>query len=147
MSEAERPEPTRRSLLHWLVGGGMAAWAAAVAAPVVPYLWPAARRGATARSASAGPVGEFAVGSAKVIAGQTGPILVLRLAQDRFKAFSAVCTHLGCIVKWDEATQHIRCPCHAAVFGNDGSVVSGPPPAPLAEYRVNVVAGEVKIQL
>jgi cytochrome b6-f complex iron-sulfur subunit len=69
-------------------------------------------------------------------------VAVIRTA-DGFRAFSAVCTHLGCIVHWNQAERVFECPCHAAAFDAAGQVVSGPPPSPLPEYKVSVVQGEV----
>ena len=63
--------------------------------------------------------------------------------RDGFVAYSAVCTHLGCLVRWDGAKQEFLCPCHAAVFDRHGAVVSGPPPAPLPSYDVKEVDGRV----
>ena len=60
--------------------------------------------------------------------------VILVRSRSGYRAFSAVCPHLGCLVKWDSAGKVFRCPCHAAVFDADGKVVSGPPPAPLVEY-------------
>jgi Rieske Fe-S protein len=54
-----------------------------------------------------------------------------------WKAFSAVCTHAGCIVNYNSS---ITCPCHPGVFSPaNGSVVSGPPPSKLAEYDVQII--------
>lgn len=44
-------------------------------------------------------------------------------------ALSAVCTHLGCIVK--QKTGGFGCPCHGSEFGPDGAVLKGPAPSPL----------------
>ena len=44
-----------------------------------------------------------------------------------FRAFSAICTHLGCIVGWDAARHQIACPCHAGFFDINGRPVAGPP--------------------
>jgi cytochrome b6-f complex iron-sulfur subunit len=63
-----------------------------------------------------------------------------------FRAFSAICTHLGCIVGWDAARRQIECPCHAGFFDLNGRVVSGPPPRPLTEYGVVVVNNEVIVK-
>lgn len=54
------------------------------------------------------------------------------------KVFSAVCTHLGCKVKWEAYRNHFYCPCHQAEFDIMGNVISGPPPRPLDEFKVEV---------
>ena len=38
-------------------------------------------------------------------------------------AFSAACTHLGCIVQWQGSTQQFPCPCHGRIFDATGSPV------------------------
>jgi Rieske Fe-S protein len=55
-----------------------------------------------------------------------------------FIAMSNVCTHLGCRVRWIDDQAEFFCPCHNAVFAKDGTVVSGPPPAPLKRFEVKV---------
>lgn len=64
---------------------------------------------------------------------------------DEFTVFSAVCTHLGCGVRWDEAGNRFFCPCHGGVFDVTGKVVGGPPPRPLTRLRAKVQAGEVLV--
>jgi cytochrome b6-f complex iron-sulfur subunit len=75
------------------------------------------------------------------------PIIVIRRDESKFLAFSAKCTHLGCIVNWDDSQKTINCPCHAGVFSAEGKPVSGPPPKPLKEYKVVVVGKEVQIKM
>ena len=55
-----------------------------------------------------------------------------------FDAFTAVCTHLGCIVTTVSGGT-INCPCHGSKFSiNNGSVVNGPATSPLAPINIKV---------
>jgi len=53
---------------------------------------------------------------------------------DGFYAISAVCTHLGCIVR--QVENHYQCPCHGSRFDINGKVIRGPAPGPLKWFRV-----------
>ncbi|MBN2582189.1 MAG: Rieske 2Fe-2S domain-containing protein [Planctomycetes bacterium] len=55
----------------------------------------------------------------------------------RVRCMSAVCTHLGCLVKWDEAMQRYRCPCHGSDFMPDGTNPTGPASKPLPFFRLS----------
>jgi rieske iron-sulfur protein len=71
---------------------------------------------------------------------------------DGVAAYSAICTHLACTVRFsDEAMagapySHIHCPCHAGMFDprRGAMVISGPPPRPLPQLAIKVNSdGEV----
>lgn len=68
-----------------------------------------------------------------------------RLSQDQFKAYSVNCTHLGCPVSWIPSAYLFVCPCHGGVYYPDGRVAAGPPPLPLAEYKVRIAGQQVEI--
>lgn len=63
-----------------------------------------------------------------------------------FIAFSNICTHLSCRVRWIDDQDQFFCPCHNAVFDRNGLVVSGPPPRPLDRYQVKVEDDQIYIQ-
>jgi Rieske Fe-S protein len=54
----------------------------------------------------------------------------------KFEVFSAACTHLGCMVQWNEAEKTWDCPCHASIFSADGKVISGPAKRGLDKLKI-----------
>jgi Rieske Fe-S protein len=53
-------------------------------------------------------------------------------------ARSLLCTHFGCRVQWQAATERYKCPCHEGVFDREGRPVAGPPTRPLRLLPVEV---------
>ena len=51
-------------------------------------------------------------------------------------ALSLECTHLGCIVKWNDALRRYECPCHGGTFDESGEVLSDPPRLPLKRLKI-----------
>jgi cytochrome b6-f complex iron-sulfur subunit len=82
-------------------------------------------------------VGEIAPGQAKEITIAGKPVFVTNI-DNNYKVFSGVCTHLGCIVRWEENKSRFYCPCHQGIFSKTGEVIGGPPPRPLDEFQVEV---------
>ena len=79
---------------------------------------------------------EVPEGGGKIIDGKN--IVITQPQAGSFKAFTAVCTHQGCIVS-SVANGTIDCPCHGSKFSiKDGSVVNGPAPSPLAPVAIKV---------
>ena len=68
---------------------------------------------------------------------------VKRIKEDEVIAISAGCTHLGCIVTWNEDQQIFKCPCHDGRYDADGKVISGPPPAPLKRHKTKIEGGRI----
>ena len=136
-------KPTRRSFLDLVIAVFSAITAAALAIPALAYLWPAARGGGVERVQLEGAADMTAGQSKTIRVGSTAVVVVKD--RDGFNAFSAVCTHLGCLVTWSGEQKQFFCPCHAAVFGADGGVLSGPPPTPLVRYTVTELGDKVYI--
>ena len=65
-------------------------------------------------------------------------VVVTQPTEGDFLGFTAICTHQGCTVG-DVSDGTINCPCHGSMYYiEDGSVVGGPAPAPLASENVSV---------
>lgn len=132
-------QPSRRRFLQWLGGLTVVSTAAMVLTPIVGFLIPAA--GSAAGSGGkvlVGTTADIPAGAGKVVAMGSKPAIVVNTAQG-VKAYSAICTHLGCVVAWNDMTGLIECPCHGGQFNaSTGAVVGGPPPTPLPPITVSV---------
>jgi nitrite reductase/ring-hydroxylating ferredoxin subunit len=96
---------------------------------------PAATGGAPAASPLTSTT-DVPEGGGKIIDGQN--IVITQPQARSFKAFTAVCTHQGCIVSTVSGGT-INCPCHGSKFSiKDGSVVNGPATSPLAPIAIKV---------
>ena len=97
--------------------------------------------GAPAGGTALGLAADIPVGGGKVY--QAAQVVVTQPAAGQYKAFSAICTHVGCICN-QVAGGTINCPCHGAKFKiTDGAVVAGPATVPLAGASVTVAGGKI----
>ena len=142
----DRPLKRRGFFKYALLGFASLATAVGVFAPIIAYLWPPAQ-GANAAGGrvNVASTEDLPVGAGAVYSVSNKPVIVVS-SPDGYVALSATCTHLGCIVFWDVDRQVISCPCHEAYFNTTGAVISGPPPAPLEPYRVQVEGDQIYVE-
>jgi Rieske Fe-S protein len=69
---------------------------------------------------------EIPPGTGAIMRRGLGKIAVFRDADNGIHAFSALCPHLGCVVRWNHAEETWDCPCHGSRFTARGEVVNGP---------------------
>jgi Rieske Fe-S protein len=149
LSESRQLLPSRRALLagagvtcaamltgcttHDASSGGSTAASGGTAASAggsAPATGSAAAAGALAATS------QVPDGGGKIIDGKH--IVITQPESGSFRAFSAICTHQGCIVS-SVSKGTINCPCHGSKFSiKDGSVVNGPAPSPLASIAIKV---------
>lgn len=136
---------TRRSFLDFSIVLSLMVLAGGTIYPIIRYLWPSketSESGGTSTVSIA--LAELGVGDAVITKLLGKPIIVVR-TDNGVHVLSAVCTHLGCIVKWDKATQRLLCPCHTAIFDLRGNVTGGPAPSPLPTIEAKVVEEKIVI--
>ncbi len=138
---------SRRDALLWLTGGCLAGSGMACLGPIAGYVWGPGRALAAGGSATGPwPVGttdDLPVGSGRVVETPRGPAIIVRTGEDEVTALGAVCPHLGCLVRWKEATGEVICPCHAARFDTDGKVLGGPATSGLPRLEARIEDDEI----
>ena len=96
---------------------------------------------AGAQGSALATTSEIPVGSGKIFTSEK--IVVTQPNSGDFKAFSAVCTHMGCIVS-TISNGTIDCPCHGSQYSiSTGAVVGGPAPSPLPAQAINVTGSNI----
>ena len=133
----------RRSFLGVCLGGLGAIVAAAVSWPLFRYLAP--RSGNDTGGKVVVPTADLREGEAKFFEHAGSSAVLVRKRGGELVAFSAVCTHLGCIVQWEKDKQDFLCPCHAGHYSADGEVTAGPPPKALKKLPITISGGNVTV--
>ena len=143
--KSEKTQVTRRSFLDIIIGGAFVTTALAVVGTAIAFILPPKRTNGDGESRTeVATVEQLTVGKAIKALHHGKPVVVGNTKRGYF-ALSAVCTHLGCLVDWNEKTQQLDCPCHAAKFDTQGDVLSGPAPKPLASHETVVVSGKIYV--
>ena len=147
MNEAQNnpSSPKRREFLDYLLGTSIAATLLAIFYPIVKFMIPPTVVESAENSVVAGSVKEIAVNTGKIFKFGTKPGILVRTPAGELKAFSAVCTHLDCIVQYRPETKQIWCACHNGQYNMSGQNVGGPPPRPLEEFVVNTRGDEIVV--
>ncbi len=134
---------SRRAFVNWLLGLSGGGLLVSVLYPVLRFVSPPRIPEATTSSVEAGRTNdpELLEKGFKIVRFGADPVILVRAGDTDFRAFSATCTHLDCIVEYKPDKSLIWCNCHNGQFDLTGRNVGGPPPRPLTPFSVNVVPG------
>lgn len=139
----------RRRLMGATFGVFGVGYAGALGYPVFSYLnTPVSRAAQAAKVTQVSPEGarELPAGSALAFMFGTRPAVLIHHEDDTWSAFDAVCTHLGCTVKYEEDNRRIFCECHLGAYdARTGEPTSGPPPRALTQFKVEVHDDQVVV--
>lgn len=135
----------RRKFLNMLLGFGGIGGIVSIFYPIFSFLIPPKTAEPKVNSVKAGMSAEFPANSYKIIKFGRTPVILIKTEDNQYKAFSATCTHLECIVQYKNDTKQIWCACHNGIYDLSGRNVSGPPPRPLDVYDVKIIKEEIII--
>jgi Rieske Fe-S protein len=146
---------TRRNFIVWWMTGLLTAFAVAIVAPILVYIYPPAstskRQNKTITLSqsldslqegqgvafSAPPEFGFVMtdGGGDNYAGKISFNGFVLKVQSRLIVLSATCSHLGCTVTPNYSADKFQCPCHGSQFDLVGNVIHGPAADPLSHYH------------
>jgi len=145
-SESREGTPlSRRAWGAWLLKGGLAGLAGYAGWKIFGSGGKKEKPEPPNLTVVAATANEVQPNSAKTFTFGPHEALLIRLSGGDYRALTAVCTHMGCNVRYLPSVQQIWCPCHKGIYDVDGGVVSGPPPRPLRRYAVTVSGGEILV--
>ena len=84
-------------------------------------------------------------GKATIYVRKTDPQRDEKNSDQPYVAISTRCAHLGCPVRYIQASQPFICPCHGGVYACEGKVFGGPPVRPLDRFFTRRANGRVEI--
>jgi cytochrome b6-f complex iron-sulfur subunit len=135
-------DPSRRNFVRLAVGGAGLCYAAALSYPVYRYLSAPAEQAAVlakVKDVTLKDAHKLEPGAALMFKFGTRASMLIHHKDGKWVALDAVCTHLGCTVQYDPAANRIHCACHGGTYDpQTGANVSGPPPRPLKQYKLQV---------
>jgi cytochrome b6-f complex iron-sulfur subunit len=138
---------SRQTFLRAAVGSAGVIYAAGLAYPVYRYVASPVEKAAKESAVTEVTLKDaqkLAPGSALMFKFGSKPSMLIHHNDGTWTALTAVCTHLGCTVHYQEDKKRIHCACHGGVYDpKTGANVSGPPPMPLKRYEVKVTDAAV----
>ena len=134
-----------RRWVNAVLGTGVVATIASFIYPAIRYVIPPPISESTNLTVVAAKVGQLKDNDGKVFKFGSKPAILIHTPSGGYKAFTAVCTHLGCTVQYRADLHEIWCPCHNGKYDLNGRNVSGPPPRPLTEFNVHIQGEDIVV--
>ncbi len=145
----EEKKPSRRAALNILLGVGSAATVGSMIYPAISFLKPPRHPEHNLHSVTLEQkLSELRNDEWFIFRFGNKPgilVCVEEGGEKKLYAYSAICTHLECIVEYQPETRTIFCPCHNGRFDLQGHNIGGPPPRPLEKFAVQVSGDSIKI--
>ncbi|MCS7014184.1 MAG: Rieske (2Fe-2S) protein [Chloroherpetonaceae bacterium] len=135
----------RRDVLNIIVGALATAFILPVLYVIGRFVVPPERKKKEETSVVVAKTSDVPPNTGKIVLFNNQKLLLMNVGGE-YKAISAICTHLQCIVQWKQDEQVVWCACHNAKYTSDGEKISGPQPAGLAKYVVKVKDDNIVVE-
>ena len=140
-----RKEMTRREFMTYAWGGALGLLALQGGVGLFFFMMPRFKAGEFGGVFFIGPESSMPPTDAPPQANVAGKFWLVNTTDEGVKAIYMVCTHLGCLYKWEQANTRFECPCHGSKFTREGLYIEGPAPRSLDTFLVTVENGEVAV--
>ena len=145
MADESAGKTSRRSFLNYLLGIGTAIWVPTILYPVYEYFQIPPKKDDAPASVVAAKMKDLKPNTGLIFKFGSQPAILIMGMDGALRAFSAVCTHLDCTVKYRPDLQKINCACHNGMYDLNGRNISGPPPRPLTQFKVEQRGDDVVV--
>ena len=142
-ADVGQAELGRRKLLGLLTGSTLAIAGLGTTITTVSFLRPTVLFEPPTRFKVGDPA-DIPIGALIVMAAQK--TFIVR-TEAGFVALSSVCTHLGCVARYEDESKAITCPCHGSNFDTAGKVTAGPAPRPLDRRHLELADGQLIVDV
>ncbi len=135
----------RREFLTYAWGGSLGLVGLATGVGLFQFMYPRFRAGEFGGKFFLGAPDTMPATDAAPVADPAGKFWLVNTTDEGVKAIYMVCTHLGCLYKWEPSTVRFECPCHGSKFTREGFYIEGPAPRSLDRFTVSEEDGQVVV--
>lgn len=140
-----RRQMNRREFLTYAWGAALGLVLLESGVALFDFMYPRFKAGEFGGKFFLGPVSSMPAIDAPPKPFTDGKFWLVNTTDEGVKALYMVCTHLGCLYKWEPSTVRFECPCHGSKFTSDGYYIEGPAPRSLDTFVVIEEAGVVVV--
>jgi cytochrome b6-f complex iron-sulfur subunit len=136
--EVGQPGINRREFLTYAWGAALGLLTLETGVATYAFMYPRFRAGEFGGKFDIGAAASLPTPEAAPVGNTNGKFWLVD-TESGPKALYMVCTHLGCLYKWEPSNFRFECPCHGSKFSHDGYYIEGPAPRSLDQFVIEIV--------